>query len=51
VIKITGMWRPDATRLQRSCKPLVPGICTSAIRHDVSWTQSEFKNSAADVNV
>src|SRR6516162_10237703 len=29
----------------------MPGICTSAIKHEVLETQSEFKNSVADVNV
>src|SRR5215469_3623585 len=29
----------------------MPGICTSAIKQEVLETQSEFKNSLADVNV
>src|ERR1700692_2926338 len=32
-------------------KPLMAGICTSAITHDVSFKRVDCKNSSADANV
>jgi hypothetical protein len=37
-------------RVSRS-KPLMAGICTSAITHAVSWSWVDRKNSSADANV
>ena len=32
-------------------RPLITGICTSAITHDVSFRWADRKNSCADANV
>src|SRR6202790_3964820 len=34
-----------------SSRPLITGICTSAITHDVSFKWADRKNSSADANV
>src|SRR6202022_3456522 len=45
---MVGMVLPEATRWRYSSSPVIPGICTSAIRHEVRGTLREFKNSSAD---
>src|ERR1700730_16048126 len=45
---MVGMVLPEATRWRYSSRPVIPGICTSAIRQEVRGTWREFKNSSAD---
>src|SRR5271165_13922 len=45
---MVGMVFPEATRCRCSSRPVIPGICTSAIRHEVPGTWREVKNSSAD---
>src|SRR6267378_4186635 len=45
---MVGMVFPEATRWRCSSSPVIPGICMSAIRHEVRGTLREFKNSSAE---
>src|SRR5215831_5832874 len=45
---MVGMVFPEATRWRCSSNPVIPGICTSAIRQEVWGTWRELKNSSAD---
>src|SRR5215471_14999885 len=42
---------PEATRCRCSSSPVIPRICTSAIRQEVRGTSQEFRNSSADAKV
>jgi hypothetical protein len=50
VMKMVGMWVPCAIRRSRRSRPLMPGICTSAIRQELSSTRGERRKSSADSN-
>src|SRR6516165_1537324 len=45
---MVGMVLPEATKWRYSSSPVIPGICTSAIRQEVRGTWRELKKSAAD---
>src|SRR5438034_2833980 len=47
---MVGMGLPAANRWRCSSGPVIPGVCTSAIRQDVRGTLRDFKNSSADEN-
>src|ERR1700732_2209328 len=51
VIKINGVLRPWLRTTVCSSTPLMSGIRTSVITHDVSSNWRDLKNSAADGNV
>src|SRR5262252_5557475 len=48
---MVGMVFPEAMRCRCSSSPVIPRICTSAIRQEVRGTWQEFKNSSADAKV
>ena len=48
VMKMMGTDRPWAIRRFCSSIPLMPGILTSEIRHDVSLERGDSRNSSAD---
>jgi hypothetical protein len=51
VMKIIGVRRPWAINRLCSSTPLMPGIWTSAITHDVSFMRGDCRKSAAEANV
>jgi hypothetical protein len=51
VMKINGTRSPLSRMTAMSSGPLMSGICTSAITHDVSFNWADCKNSPADANV
>src|SRR6267378_951613 len=51
VMKMNGTREPWARMSISSSTPLITGICTSAITHDVSFKWADRKNSSADANV
>jgi hypothetical protein len=51
VIKINGATYPLSRIWVRRSKPLMAGICTSAMTHDESLRRGDCKNSSADANV
>src|SRR6202030_2753585 len=48
VIRMVGMGFPEADRWRCKSSPVIPGICTSAIRQEVRRTWGERKNSSAE---
>jgi hypothetical protein len=50
VMKMIGMRLPCAISRSRRSIPLIPGICTSVIRQELSSTRGERRNSSADSN-
>src|SRR5580704_10135964 len=48
VMKMMGMPQPAAASWLCSCSPFMPGICTSTIRHEVSFRWPEPRNFSAD---
>jgi hypothetical protein len=51
VMKINGASEPWVRIAASRSNPLITGICTSAITHDVSFKWADRKNSSADANV
>jgi hypothetical protein len=51
VIKMNGAAYPWARKWIRRSKPLMAGICTSAMTHDESFKRADCKNASADSNV
>src|SRR5258708_20187063 len=51
VIKINGAANPRARIWVRRSRPLIAGICTSAMTHDESLKRADCKNASADANV
>ena len=51
VMKITGIFMPHFMRYSWSCGPVIPRICTSAIKHRVLSTSGERKNASQDLKV
>jgi hypothetical protein len=51
VMKITGIFMPRFMRYSWSCGPLIPRICTSAIKHRVLSTSREPRNASQDSKV
>jgi hypothetical protein len=51
VMKMNGTRCPRSSKMACSSTPLMPGIWTSAITHDVSCKWGDRKNSSADANV
>src|SRR5882757_860066 len=50
VIKINGRVYPFERRWVRRSRPLMAGICTSAMTHDESSRRADCKNSSAEAN-
>jgi hypothetical protein len=50
VMKMTGVLWPCAIKCSCSSTPLMPGICTSAIRQVVSIIRGDDRNSCAEAN-
>src|SRR5215467_15474537 len=45
---MVGMVFPEAISWRCNSSPVIPGICTSAIKQEVRGTWRELKNSSAD---
>jgi hypothetical protein len=50
-MKMTGTLCPLMRKRSNSSMPLIAGIWTSVMTHDVSFKRAEFRNSSADANV
>jgi hypothetical protein len=50
VMKMIGIRLPCAISRSRRSIPLIPGICTSVIRQELSSTRGERRKSSADSN-
>src|SRR6516162_7830321 len=48
VMKMMGMLQPAAASWLCSCSPFMPGICTSTIRHELSFRWPEPRKFSAD---
>src|ERR1700730_16717352 len=51
VMKIVGIRNPRLAKLACNSTPLIFGICTSEIKHAVSASRCDWRNSCADANV
>src|SRR6266567_7775760 len=51
VMKMNGARCPLVSKWACSSTPIIVGICTSAITHEVSFRWGDRKNSSADANV
>ena len=51
VTKIIGIRNPRSIKIVCNSIPLIIGICTSEIKHAVSATRCDWRNSCADAKV
>src|SRR5882762_6303362 len=47
-MKMIGIPQPEAARWLWSCSPFMPGICTSTMRQDVSFSGPDLRKLSAD---
>src|ERR1700751_2783146 len=47
-MKIIGMRQPVVASWLCNCSPFMPGMCTSTMRHEVSFKWSELRKFSAD---